>query len=126
RVYLSMRKYEQAEHYADKALVLYSILTDFNTLNATAASAFTYNSEETIYYTTTTSTYSFFYHPSLLFFGVDVDLIKLYEVNDLRLQIYFKKNTLGNYVVKPINTSTVLPFSGLATDELYLIKSECL
>lgn len=126
RVYLSMRKYDLAEMNADKALAIYSKLTDFNSLN-TISNPFNVNSEETIYYSITTPNVGApFILSELNLYAVNSTLVNLYDVNDLRLQIYFLKNTQGYYLVKPINNRNTVPFSGLATDELYLIKAECL
>ncbi|TCD03164.1 RagB/SusD family nutrient uptake outer membrane protein [Pedobacter psychroterrae] len=127
RVYLSMRQYPQAEENADKALALYSVLTDFNNLSLTAFGAFDYNSVETIYFSEMnlslyTQTAAF----NSVVYGVDPELIGLYSSNDLRLPIYFRQNAAGNYNPKAINNISQIPFTGLATDEMYLIKAECL
>jgi len=126
RVYLSMRDYQQAEKYADQALALYSTLTDFNTLKTNTSSAFTYNSEETIYFSQLNNNYAELTLRSSLAYGISPQLLELYDPNDLRLLIYFRKNTIGNYNIKSINSRSSFPFTGLATDELYLIKAECL
>jgi len=126
RVYLSMRNYALAEEYADKSRSLYSVLTDFNTLNKTAATAFTYNSEEIIYFTRQVSDYFEVSSGLRTTYGVRPELIALYSVNDLRLPIYFRINSQGNHNSKPINSRTASPFTGLATDETLLIKAECL
>lgn len=127
RVYLSMRKYDLAELYADKSLALYSKLIDFNSLSTTASSAFTYNSVETIYFTHQWSEYAPPTFTNSTVYGVDTNLIKLYDPNDLRLKVYFRQNsTTGYYTPKAINSLALYPFTGLATDEMYLIKAECL
>jgi tetratricopeptide (TPR) repeat protein len=127
RVYLSMGKFDQAELFADKALSIYSTLTDFNTLNKTSPTPFTLDSEEIIYYTHQSADYAETAYAWIsTSYGVDPELIELYDPADLRLTLYFQKNTLGNYNLKPINTLHVVQFTGLATDEIYLIKSECL
>lgn len=127
RVYLSMRKYEQAELYADKALAVYSNLTDFNSLEKTSATPFTNNSEEIIYFSRVfLSCYELTAADMVTTYGINQELIDLYDPSDIRLQVYFQKNTIGNYNLKPINNIDVSPFSGLATDEVYLIKAECL
>jgi tetratricopeptide (TPR) repeat protein len=123
RVYLSMRKYDLAEKFAGQSLALFSALTDFNTLSTTSASAFTANSQETIYFSRGAGSGSSFWSST---YGVDPNLINLYSQNDLRLKIYFT-NATGIYKVKTINARRgSAPFSGLATDEVLLIKAECL
>lgn len=127
RVYLSMRKYDQAELYADKTLALYSSLTDFNTLDKKSATPFTINSQETIFFSRAFNSYYDLTRTALaLSYGVSQELISLYDPSDIRLQVYFQKNTIGNYNLKPINTLSISPFTGLATDEVFLIKAECL
>lgn len=128
RVFISMRKYEQAETYADKAMAIYSTLTDFNSLpRSTTASSFTYNSEETIYFVNmTTSSYSTTAYATGALYGIEPSIISQYHPNDLRKTIYFGQNANGNFYSKGINNAGRLPFTGLATDELYLIKAECL
>lgn len=127
RVYLSMRNYEKAGFYSDKALTIYDKLIDFNMLNKTSSTPFTYNAEETIYYSRIINLYSELTSArSVLTYGIDPELIQLYDPSDLRLQIYFSKNTDGNFNIKRINTLSTFPFAGLATDELYLIRAECL
>ncbi|MFA4869573.1 MAG: RagB/SusD family nutrient uptake outer membrane protein [Pedobacter sp.] len=126
RVYISMRMYDKAEIYSDKCLSIYSKLTDFNTLNKTASSAFSYDDDEIIYFTKQISSYSQITYGLSNSYGIDPDLIASYDPSDLRLPIYFRKNTIGNYNTKPINNRSQVPFSGLATDEVYLIKAECL
>jgi len=126
RVYLSMRTYDKAELYADKTLTLYSKLTDFNTLSKTSNS-FNYDSEEIIYFTRQITTYSQLTSAAISnTYGVNPELIGLYSPYDLRIPIYFQKNTSGNFNLKRINSLTASPFTGLATDEIYLIKAECL
>jgi tetratricopeptide (TPR) repeat protein len=127
RVYLSMRKYELAEIYVDKSLALYDKLTDYNILPVKTSSSFTENSEETIYFSQQVIAYSSTTYSTGALYGVEPGLVALYEPNDLRKSIYFRLNANGNYAVsKGINSPMPYPFTGLATDEMYLIKSECL
>lgn len=124
RIYLSMRKYDEAEIFADKTLNLYSKLTDFNTLPIGATSSFTNNSEEIIFFAQNPYYAETSYGDSS--YGVDRKLIDLYGNTDLRRKIYFEINTRGNYYWKGNNNQLGYPFTGLATDEIYLIKAECL
>jgi len=124
RVHLNMGDYQLAEEFSDKALEAYDVLIDYNTLDTNAQSAFTYNSQETIYFSR--MVYGYIAYGNMTIYGVDTALLALYPENDLRLPVYFATNTIGNHIIKPINTLTGLPFTGLATDEIYLIKAECL
>ncbi|SMC54741.1 SusD family protein [Pedobacter nyackensis] len=128
RVYLGMRKYDEAGLNAEKALSIYSKLTDYTTLSKTSTNAFNFKSDEIIYYTRLDGSYSEFTISSQsTTYGVNPDIINLYSPNDLRFPIYFQKNSLGNYNTKPINSGgAVQSFTGLGTDELFLIKAECL
>lgn len=128
RVYLSMNKYSDAELYADSSLNIYNQLEDYNTISATAVTPFSRSNVESLffssfvsYFVTKTSATS-----STASLQIDPGLIGLYNANDLRLTIYFAKNTLGNYYKKRTYSATSDPFSGVATDEMYLIKAECL
>ncbi|WP_353196687.1 RagB/SusD family nutrient uptake outer membrane protein [Parapedobacter defluvii] len=127
RIYLSLNDFGNAEKYADSTLMLYSTLIDYNTVDVAAATPFSNNTLEVIYFSTQSGSYpetsGYNLRPAI---GVDPDLINKYDVNDLRLQIYFLKNTLGNYNVKRGYIGVaVYPSTGLATDEIYLIKAEC-
>jgi starch-binding outer membrane protein, SusD/RagB family len=126
RVYLSMRKYDLAEKYANQTLAFYSKLLNYNTLNTTSTSAFTYSSAETIYHTSQLAEFSSTSYGTSVRYGLDTSLIRLYDPNDLRLKIYFRLNSAGNYNTKAVNGIAAYPFTGLASDEIYLIKAECL
>jgi starch-binding outer membrane protein, SusD/RagB family len=127
RIYLSMRKYDKAEAYADSSLSIYNRLIDYNTISTTAAVPFSFSNDESIYYATQiienaelTLTYGFNYY------GIDTSLIQLYnKTNDLRFLLYFNRNTFGNYEMKSSYSGRAYPFTGLATDEIYIIKAEC-
>lgn len=130
RVYLCMNKYPEAELYADSSLSIYSQLQDYNTISTTAAIPFSDPNIESLFYSTFSSAYFItktVATNSTNAIKVDPVLISLYDTNDLRLPIFFAKNTLGNYYKKRTYGGAVGdPFSGLATDEVYLIKAECL
>lgn len=127
RVFLSMRIYDQAEVYADKSMALYATLIDYNTLIVKPGSSFSYNSEETIYFSQQGDiSYGQITSPTGALGGIDTLLIQQYDQHDLKKNIYFGKHTNGNYFTKGINSPVSYPFTGLATDEIYLIKAECL
>ncbi len=128
RIYLTMRNYNKAELHADTSLTLYSKLIDYNTLSKTANQPFSLAHDELIYaksgYPLLTSQLA---PTANTFVKIAPDLINLYEPNDLRPAIYFTKQTDGSYRVKRgYNGPNVNAFVGLATDEVYLIKAECL
>lgn len=130
RIYLDMRDYEMAEFYADKCLTLYSNLTDYNGISKTATTPFPITNPELIYISTPSLDYSNVLGAAASTVArIDINLINLYNPNDLRLPIYFAKGTDGSYRKKRGYSGAVTgnyPFFGLATDEVFLIKAECL
>lgn len=127
RIYLTMRNYQKAELHADSCLLVNNKLIDYNTLNKTSLSPFPLNHDEQIYAKSATNvvTYSTVNNTTI---QIAQDLIDLYEAYDLRLSIFFSKQLDGTYNMKRgyNGSSGIYPFVGLATDEVYLIKAECL
>jgi starch-binding outer membrane protein, SusD/RagB family len=133
RVYLSMRKYTQARAYADSALQAYSTLIDYNTLDTTQGAPIGMLNTETLYQASflgaasTTPPYQLAlvggpFHPST---RIDTGLIQSYDSNDLRRAIYYNYKLPDSSYLKGSYTGNFIPFGGLATDELYLIRAEC-
>ncbi|SEN94073.1 Starch-binding associating with outer membrane [bacterium A37T11] len=123
RIYLSMRQYDKAETYADICLTLYSVLNDYNTRSTTSNAPFNYlNNDEIIYLSVN-------YGTSLTgntAYVVNQDLLTSYSSNDLRPLLYFRINAAtGQYYFKTAYAGIGGNFTGLATDEIYLIKAEC-
>ncbi|OQP54416.1 RagB/SusD family nutrient uptake outer membrane protein [Niastella populi] len=116
RVYLSMSDFESAGKYADSALRITDSLIDYNTLKPSDARPFKRYNPEVIF------------HNLMLVYGglvvsrMDTVLLKSYEVNDLRMSLF--ANSV-NSRFKGSYDGTSSPFNGLATDEMYLIRSEC-
>lgn len=128
RIYLDMRNYTQAESYAGKCLSQYNLLIDYITISRTSASPFSQNNDELIYNCTG---YNWFAITGTLAFvksRVSPELLSLYSPNDLRFVIYFNKLKDNTYTMKRgyYGPNGSEPFNGLATDEVFLIKSECL
>lgn len=119
RVYLSMENYGSAGLYADSCLQLYSTLINFNSVSKTASNLGALNSE-VIFHTAGNS----FYTPSSDL--IDISFYNSYQDDDLRKVIFFRKAANGTILFKGnyFNSGTQL-FTGLATDELFLIRSEC-
>lgn len=127
RIYLDMRNYQQSELYADKSLGLYSTIIDYNTIPKTSAFPFSVTNDELIYNTSASGAYNFNITNAVSGTRISPDLIALYSANDLRLLHYFTRQTDNSYVKKfGYNGLNLYPFTGLATDEQYLIKAECL
>ena len=130
RIYLSMRKYDNAEQFANNTLELYNVLTDYNTIDISARIPFTMNNTETILNTTVIHNYYNVISVGGYFDAVTIEpsLYNLYSENDLRKDIYFGTNTFTGsiYLKFGYAGAYVDSFTGLATDEIYLIKAECL
>lgn len=123
RMYLCMRDYPKAGAYADSVLAKYNTLIDYNSLNA-AGTITTFSTDNTetlmqsnvgnvlvlkVSYTTTI---------------VEPSLYALYDNNDLRKTVWYKLNPAGQPYKKSSYTALTYYFSGIATDEMYLIRAE--
>lgn len=128
RISLDMRNYAAAEQYADQSLALYSKLIDYNTISQNTFTPFSKTNEELICNFSQAPVYpSLTLNFSRSFNRVSPLLISLYAADDLRLKVYYGQNTDGSfYKNRGYNGGGLYPFTGLATDELYLIKAECL
>ncbi|HEY0175975.1 MAG TPA: RagB/SusD family nutrient uptake outer membrane protein [Pedobacter sp.] len=121
--YLSMRKYKEAGLYADSCLRLYNKLMDFNDtkiINPTAAYPIPrFNAEVLVESVMNTP-------GSLQDVRCKIDsvLYQSYDDNDLRKTIFFTKNTDNSYRFRGSYEQGLNLFSGLATDEMYLIRAE--
>lgn len=121
RVYLAMRKYDNAGKYADSSLQTASTLLDYNKLSASATFPFTQFNAEVIRETKIPV-------PAPLSNAVakiDPQLYARYDDNDLRKKLYFKAGTNGTFVFKGSYEGSRNLFSGVAIDEMYLIRAEC-
>lgn len=123
RVYNYMRMYNQALQAADSALALHNNLIDYNTLDPSAYEPFTNYNSELFYLAITNLDYSIV-TVNTGFSVIDTSLLKLYESSDLRKSIYYNVDK-ENYSMKSgYNGTGGYPFTGLAVDEVYLIKAE--
>lgn len=124
RAYLAIEDYTHAGDYADSCLQLNNTLINYNNLNASASNPFTRWNAEVIFSSVCLGA-------SML--GVnnwkcDSVLYQSYGQNDLRRTCFFKTNTGNVYGFKGNYDGTTASsfFNGIATDEMYLIKAECL
>jgi len=125
RIYLNMRDYGKAELHADTCLQLYNKLIDYNTLSKTSSTPFSLTNDELIYSKLAANKPA--YSANSTYTHILPDLINLYSPNDLRLVLYYAKQADGSYRMKRgYHGNGANPFTGLATDEVYLIKAECL
>ncbi|SKB84523.1 SusD family protein [Sphingobacterium nematocida] len=127
RAYLSMRLYEKAGYHASEALKLKSDLMDYNKTSdgvfLTRTQTFDRYNREVIFHSDMNSSQAAFYNGGR---GgrVDSNLVLTYQDTDLRKQAFLRA-TQGYYQFKGSYSNSRF-FSGIASDELYLIKAECL
>lgn len=120
RIYLVMEDYRQAALYADSALQIQSGLLKFSSLRAGSAFPFPRFNEEVLFHNT--FSYGIFNASRLL---VEPALYASYTDKDLRKSLYFNENAKGASYKGSYSGDRTL-FGGLAIDELYLIRAECL
>ncbi len=123
RTYLSMRNYDSALVYCSKYLDRHSDLIDFNLLNPSSNSPIASFNKEVAFHTILKSPVS----SSQI--RIDSNLYNSYNNNDLRKAIFFRPNGNGTFRFKGSydgSSAGASPFNGIATDEIYLTKAECL
>lgn len=122
RISLALEDYKKAELYASEALQLQSELIDFNSLNPAASfplPTFQKDNKEVVFYST-----SLIYF-TLLLIRTDTILYSSYQPNDLRRTIFYNVRGVNWFAFKADYTGVFgSKFSGLATNELYLIRAE--
>ncbi len=125
RIYLSVGDYIDAGNYANSVLQAYSALVDYNSLDTSANFPVSKNMPEILYQSNflsaTDALLGLVYTDCL----VDTTLLASYVPNDLRRPIYYKHLSGDSFYLKGSYADAIFPFSGLATDELYLIRAEC-
>ncbi|MGJ1501362.1 RagB/SusD family nutrient uptake outer membrane protein [Sphingobacterium multivorum] len=126
RVYLSMRRYEQAGEFATKALEFNNKLLDYNIIASTGTykmpRALSNLNPEIIFYSILSTTPIAFDNSVF----IDTLLQKTYDDNDLRKNLWFRVGANGMLSFRGNYTGNSSVFTGIATDELMLIKAECL
>ncbi|MRR24366.1 RagB/SusD family nutrient uptake outer membrane protein, partial [bacterium] len=121
RVYLSMQDYDNALVHAEAAITPSWQLINYNTLIPSAAYPMTRDNSEVLFQCRMT-VYTNLSSSRLI---VDSLLYKSYENNDIRKTAWFKTVT-GNKTYKGSYDGSSQFFNGLALDEIYLTKAECL
>lgn len=120
RVYLQMGNFAKAKENANACLNMYNVLMDFNDkawVDVSLATPFKRLNPEVIFHSMTDVSPN-----SNNAAKVDTVLYKSYDANDLRKTAYVNgtQNFKGTYT-----SSTSELFSGIATDEIMLIRAEC-
>ncbi len=118
RVYLSMQNYDSADFYATSCLKFDGTLLDYNSRRS--APHFDMANPEILYQSHLLRNSGIFggrFYPT----QIDSGLYQSYADSDLRKAFFY---TPGGKLNDTYST-TVHPFSGLAVDEVYLIRAEC-
>jgi hypothetical protein len=122
RVCLSISDIVSAGKYADSCLAYYSTLIDYNTLPFGNKYLFSELNEETIFQSRLISG-NIIQAKIISGAVIDSSLYALYESNDLRKKVFFTLNA-GHPIFNNSYTGKTHPFSGLAVDEVLLIRAE--
>ena len=122
RVYLSMNQFAKAKLYADSSLMLYSTLLDYKSLDSNSTQPFTLTNEEVLYLSNLDSN-ARMVMPGFCY--IDSNLYQSYDDADLRKTLFFSIGNIGLPVGRYSYSSDYTRFSGLAVDEVYLIRAEC-
>jgi tetratricopeptide (TPR) repeat protein len=123
RTYLSMRNYTEAGKYADSCLQIKNDLMDYNSLDLNSLRPFEQLNKEVIFQRIV-STYMI---PAIapVEVRVDTSLYQSYVENDLRKQAFFFPFEPGYIFIGTYNGNISSLFTGIATDEVYLMRAEC-
>ncbi|HVU58632.1 MAG TPA: RagB/SusD family nutrient uptake outer membrane protein [Puia sp.] len=121
-VYLSMQQYDSALVYADSSLRYNNQLIDYNDINPSVPFAYTGN-EEVLFQASAVSIPG----QSTPYVFVDSDLYRSYAADDLRKTVFFRPASSGiGYYMRPGYSGAFTLFSGVAADETWLTRAECL
>lgn len=125
RCYLTMGNYEKAFEYSDKYLQIHNDLLDFNSLDPTAAYPIPRYNVEVVQHLQTSLLYgTFLYIRS----RVHTSLYSTYADDDLRRVIFYRdmgSGEFGTYAYRGSYAGGNPLFTGISTNEMYLIRAEC-
>ncbi len=117
RLYLWMSDFEKSNLYANLALEANADLLDYNAYSTTANYPFPRFNAEVIFNCTMRTSYS-------TQFRIDTLLYDIYDDNDLRKALFYKKASDRGYVFYGNYDGATYVFAGLANDELYFNRAE--
>lgn len=124
KTYLYMAEYEKALEHAKFAFEYNSTLIDFNTLNPDAnfpIPVVNQSSAEILFRCNL-----FYADPIRMNIAkITPDLYDMYEENDLRKVVFFRKNNDDSYTFKGNHTGNQSLIGGITSSELYLMMAEC-
>lgn len=126
RISLAISDFENAKLYADKCLAVDDELLNYNFIDSTLQNPFPIplpdGNKEVIFYSIAVN-YRFFVSALV---GVDTLLYKSYEKDDLRKSLFFTQNEINTYSFIGNYSGDNSTFTGLANDEILLVRAECL
>lgn len=123
KVYLVLGDYKLAADYADSCLAISPDLLDYNTLSPTEPNPFGVFNKEVLLHAAMGNFSTTILYPSVAI--VDSNLYGSYAENDLRKLMFFEENKDGTFSFEGNYTgNTSLLFTGIATDEIYLLRAE--
>lgn len=125
RIFLSQRNYTDALIYAGKCLDIHKDLIDFNKLDYNQRFPVGALNVETLYKTWMISASNVIQGRVMSETVIDSGLFKLYDRDDLRKEAFFMTNAKKQPIFKSNYSGKSLAFSGLATDEMFLVQAEC-
>jgi len=127
RAYLSMRQYDSCFKYANLCLQIKHDLIDLNgddDLNGDISGLVPfkpYNKEMIFYYEMNRNVVLHMYY----YGHIDSTLYNSYDTNDLRHEAFFMPDNGYGIFKGSYSSSPNVLFTGLATDEIFLIRAEC-
>jgi hypothetical protein len=124
KAFLQMGNYSKAKDYAESCLTIRNTLIDYNSLNPSDNYPFPVykDNPEIIFY----SRPGYPINANDAIAKIDSLLYQSFDADDLRKRIFFRDNGNGTYAFKGNYTAGSDLFNGLAIDEVYLIRAECL
>ncbi len=130
KTYLQMNDFIDAKKYVDSAFAYSSSLIDFNSSAISSSRPYRFpdfstGNPEIIFYATGLASTAFTPNEMSNMAYVDTSLYSSYDKNDLRNQYFYSADVTGYAKFRGTYTGTDRIFSGLATNELYFIRSEC-
>jgi starch-binding outer membrane protein, SusD/RagB family len=127
RTFLSMREYDSAYKYSNLSLHIKNDLMDYNDPNMvninSSTRPFKQLNPEVVFQKIISVYYFSNIYPSIE--RVDTILFDSYNDNDLRKVVFFRPVTSGHYFKGTYNGDLSHLFTGIATDEVYLMRAEC-
>lgn len=124
RTFLAMRNYDSCKKYANLCLQIKSDLVDFNTLpDINSGFVFPQFNDEVIMVTFISQ--PVYYCVMQSFTNVDSNLYSSYANGDLRKSAFFEQSPTGYHFKGSYTGSSGQLFTGMATDEVYLMRAEC-